>query len=239
MRFKIKFITALILLYLFPLMLFYAPQAQAADVKNLATTASEKGDLVIFYATLIHTGAGTDNVYTKAIAIDGLELVGATIQCISQFGTTNRDVNIDIQGSNSLLDSTFESYQTRGEFDDFSPDGGGLEATALLDRDFAKANTITQFLAATNISGVQPFFALSDTSADTDVLWTEKDQALRCRWIRVVSDGQTSNPATSSTLVILQFKKAAGYYGSGASIKYPRPQDRVKSTRTTTSGLTD
>lgn len=181
----------------------------AADVQDTAVTIDvDDAGWISFTVTLIHTGAATDNVASQAIPTYALELEGATMTAYNAFGTTNRDVNLIIQGSNVAKDTLFEAFQTRLEFDDFSPDGGGLEHTAFLDRDFPKV-VADASIAATVLSSVAGNVSTSNDSDGTvvEISYVERDQALRCRFIRVVSDGTGSNPATSSTVVVLRFKR--------------------------------
>lgn len=189
------------LLFLIPFVL------NAADVQDLDVSVDDQGDKVEYRVTLIHTGAATDNVYSQAIDTYGLDLSKASVQFISVAGATNRDVDLFIEGSNVAKDTLFESYQTRTEWADFSPDAGGLEQTFLLDRDFIKGATASGWSALEYSQGNLAVHALADTSSDSDIIYTEKDLALKCRYIRFKSDGTNSNPATSSTLVVLLVPK--------------------------------
>jgi hypothetical protein len=203
---KSKFFKSVVVLLLASLV--FMPVVQAADVSNLSVTVTQQTgiDFVQFEVTLIHTGAATDNVFSQAIDMAYLDLDGATIQAVALVGGSGRDVNIDIQGSNSLADSTFETYETRGEFDDFSPDDGGLEQSVLLDRDFIKLGTKANLTSVYSAADLK-FFSADSSASDPLMIYTEKDRALRCRYIRVVSAGQSGNIATASTKVILTFRK--------------------------------
>lgn len=201
-----------VLLYSLSLFLFYVP-AYATDADQQDQTVTVDGtseDMwVTFTVTLTHTNAATSNVASQAIRMEGLDLEGATMQAYSAVGVASRDVNLIIQGSNVAKDTLFEAYQTRLEFDDFSPDLGGLEHTALLDRAFFATDTLSN--ATTTYLG-RANSAISIVGQDslgdaTEFAYVGTDPALRCKFIRVVSDGQTSNPATASTTVVLRFHK--------------------------------
>lgn len=211
-KFSIKLIAVLV-------MLSFSSFLFGADVDNRTVTVTQQTgiDLVQFEVTLIHTGAAEDDVASQYIDLAFLDLEGATIQAISLVGGT-RDVNIDIEGSNSKLDSTFEQWETRKEFDDFSPDNGNDEKTAILDRAFIKTDTLTAATLAAKLADLadyqsitDSFFQISNDTAGSPkyITYIEKDRALRCRYIRVVSDGQSGNEATVSTKVILTFRKKA------------------------------
>lgn len=205
-RFRLFSIIALVLFFIATLAPLFA-----ADVADLSVTVKVEEDYVEYTGTLIHTGAATDNVFSQAIDLTGLVLDGATVQFKSEFGATNRDVNLFVQGSNykgTNSDTTFESYQTRTEWDDFSPDDGHLEQNFILDRDFYTNTALASI--GTIQYGISGFVA---AVADTDgtvisVINSQKDMALRCRYIRFQSDGTGSNPATSSTSFKMRLKKS-------------------------------
>lgn len=195
------------LLILFAFSPLFLQPLKAADTSNLTVSlVSQRGEYVIYRVVLIHTGAATDDVRSQAISLDYLDIQDATIQCKSLVGGT-RDVNIDIEGSNQIADSTFEQYQTRTEFDDFSADQAGDELTAILDRDFYKSVALASIATIYDSDeGLITAVADSDGTIKTYV-YKSNDQALRCRYIRVVSDGQAGNEATVSTEVLLRFRK--------------------------------
>lgn len=170
----------------------------AADVDNqtvslidetgsaMATNA-QPYDYAIYSVDLIHTGAAEDNVTSQAINTSGLELV--SIQMLASAVTT-RDVNISFQGSAVLEDTSFVNspfsraggYFWDGDFDDYSAD---------------EANTDQWILpvAADTVDGV---------AGATKVILP--DPALTAKFIRVRSDGQTGNLATTATRVYFIFK---------------------------------
>lgn len=203
-----KFTNFALLLFLVTFLFSY--QLKAADVADLTVSVKVEADFVEYTGTLIHTGAATDNVFSQAIDLTGLTCEGATVQFKSEAGVTNRDVNLFVQGSNyrgTNADTTFESYKTRTEWDDFSPDNGGLEQTFILDRDFYVNTAIASI--GTIQYGTSGFVAAVADSDGTviSVINAEKDLALQCRYIRFQSDGTGSNPATSSTSFKLRLKK--------------------------------
>lgn len=188
--------------------LCFAFAAFAADVDNktvsiIDETGTALGsnvkpfDYAIYYVDLIHTGAAEDNVTSQAINTSGLELV--SVQMLA-FGAT-RDVNITFQGSAVLEDTSFvaspfsrvgASYGD-GDLDDYSADN---------------ANT-DQWLLPQVADTTDGAAGVSKVLRD--------DPALTAKYIRVRSDGQSGNLATTSTKVYFIFKivdKSRSYFGA-------------------------
>ena len=168
-----------------------------ADVTNKSVTlVQEDGSAMptgatpfgyaVYYVDLIHTGAAEDNVTSQAINTSGLELV--SVQMLA-FGAT-RDVNISFQGSGVLEDSSFVSSPFSrvgasygdGDLDDYSPDAGNTDQWLL------------------------PQVADTTDAGSTVTKVLRDDPALTARYVRIRSDGQTGNLATTSTKVYFIFK---------------------------------
>lgn len=189
MRFKIL-LTALLLIALQGVM-------YAQTFRNLATTKvggrGTASDFIIYTVDLIHTGAATDTVFSKAINLDNLKIVSIHLRNI---GVTTRDVNIILQGSPILTDNRFiNSPYTRtlalnGDLDDLSPDA---------------ANTTISFDAwfyhiPTDSTGVE-------AAASVVVMHTVRDPATTMRYFRIYSSGESGNLVTSSTVATITCKK--------------------------------
>lgn len=183
------------------LLLLMAVPTQAANQYNKTVTVWDMGDRVLIKVVLIHTSGAEDNIYSQAISTVGLDPEGATIQWQANNGATNRDVNLFIQGSNDPSnapnDSTFASYFTRTAWDDYSADAANLENIYPLDI-------------------YQDAGDLAAVNGDSIAVITQEEPAVQCLWFRVYSDGQSSNPATSSTTAYILMKKRPGYYGPNA-----------------------
>lgn len=196
--------------------LCFAFAAFAADVDNktvsiIDETGTALGsnvkpfDYAIYYVDLIHTGAAEDNVTSQAINTSGLELV--SVQMLA-FGAT-RDVNITFQGSAVLEDTSFVAspfsrtgaFTGEGDFDDYSADNANTDQWVL-----------PEFYVAIDSTGAED----SGNSGVVTVLKRD-DPALTSKYIRVRSDGQSGNLATTSTKVYFIFKivdKSRSYFGA-------------------------
>lgn len=107
---------------LFILFLFFvfASFSFAADSKNATTSyMSEDEQYIVYYGTIQFTAGATDNHYSKAFSIGNCSTKDkeAVIQVWCD-GVGAVDINVFIQGSNSLLDSTFATNRTDTVFDD-------------------------------------------------------------------------------------------------------------------------
>lgn len=168
-----------------------------ADVLNLATTKVGGGggasDFIVYSVNLIHTGAATDDVFSQAINLNNLVIKSISLK---GFGVTNRDVNLFLQGSIGLLNADFINspyprlLALNGDLDDFSPDAGNV--TLVFNPSVYHINT--------NASGVE---------AASSVIFTNPvpDPAVLGRYFRIRSDGQSGNPVTSDTTVLILCKK--------------------------------
>jgi len=189
MKFKIL-LTTLLLLTLQALTF-------AQTNRNLATTKVGGGgatsDFIIYTVDLIHTGAATDTVFSKAINLDNLEILSIHLRSI---GVTTRDVNIGLQGSNSLTDNRFvDSQYTRtlalnGDLDDLSPDAGN---TTIVFNPWIYQITYTA-------TGVEAAAAVIDIN-------TVRDPATMLRYFRLYSSGETGNLVTSNTIATILCRK--------------------------------
>ena len=186
----------------------------AADVDDKTVTlvqgtgaavpsSSRPFDFAIYFVDLIHTGAATDNVTSQVINTSGLELV--SIQTLA-FGAT-RDVNLILQGSAVLNDSSFVSspfarvagFTGEGDFDDYSPDAGNTDAFIL-----------PEFYVGVDSAGAE------STTQVVEYL-KRRDPALTAKYIRIRSDGQAGNLVSTSTKVYFIFKildKSRKFFGA-------------------------
>lgn len=164
------------------LILPYPAKVKAADVVNITVSFRPDGDRVYYSVNLIHTGGATDNISSQLIDMTGLDTETGVIQ-VWGLTVTGRDVNLFIEGSNSRKDSTFASFYTRPELDDV--DAGGTAPILL------------------NLSLIEKLVVdTGDTSR-----YVIPEAALKCRYLRITGDGQSGNPAGSTTHVRLTFKK--------------------------------
>ena len=166
--------------------------AALADVANKTWTVEDLGDRVKFTATFAFSATdSTNDLTSQAIDMHGLLAEGATAQFVAD-GETGRDVNIFVRGSNAGLALTsFTSFFTRTDWDDFSPDAGN-------------ANTLFD-LSNTNQASQTIMGAQTDSA-----MVVVPEQTLWCEYFVFEVDGQASNPVTSgtnSTIIYLIFKK--------------------------------
>lgn len=202
------------LFYLLFMLFFAVTVSIAADSTNITVTlvqgtggavpsSSRPFDFAIYFVDLIHTGAATDNVTSQVINTSGLKLV--SIQMLA-FGAT-RDVNLTLQGSAVLNDSSFVAspfsrtgvFTGEGDFDDYSPDAGNTDQLVL-----------PEFYVAVDSLG-------GESNASVVAYLKRSDPALTAKYIRIRSDGQAGNLATTSTKVYFIFKiidKSRTFFGA-------------------------
>lgn len=148
----------------------------AADTSNVALTVTDLPDRVVLSVTLLNASSPEANAFSQAYDMVGLDVSRASFQV---YGKTiaSRDVNVFFQGSGSLLGSTFASFYTRTELDDV--DAGGT----------------TPVIVNSDV-----LFLTTEDAGDT-TKFVVPDAALLQRYIRFQADGQTSNPAGSTTTI--------------------------------------
>lgn len=160
----------------------------AQNVRNLAVTIIEdNNEYIVFETTLVHTGAGTDDVSSQAIDMRGLTTVEGCITFTNVTVESARDVNLSVEGSNSNDSLNFVSFFTRLEWDDFSAGTAALELISPFE--IYRASDVVVAL-----------------TADSSIV-IELDPAFRCRYFRFLSDGQPSNPVTAATTVQIKLNK--------------------------------
>lgn len=162
-----------------------------ADVNNIAVTVKDLTDRVKFTTTLIHTGAATDNVWSQAIPMYGLQGEGAAIH-FTAIGVTTRDVNLFLQGCMNTTPAEFQSFHTRERWDDFSADAADLN---LISGPEVFLNAFVYESGNTTGVNVAPII----------------DPAFGCEFIRFQSSGETGNLVTSSTVITMILLKRAGF----------------------------
>lgn len=189
MKFNRSFLVALI----FSLFAATASFAVLADVANKSVTATSDGEYITFTTTLLHTATdSTNHLFSQAVDIRGLDVSTMVIH-FKATGISGRDVNLFVQGSNSLVGTTFASGVTRSQWDDYSADTGNL--AGIFEAEFAYVSSEV-FLAAT---------------ADS-ALFKVRDPAVLNRYVRFDQHGQSGNRSTSNqTVVTIRAKKIAGY----------------------------
>ncbi len=166
--------------------------AALADVANKTVTVEDLGDRVKFTITFAFSATdSTNDLTSQAINMYGLLSEGVTAQFVAD-GESGRDVNIFIRGSNAGLALTsFTSFFTRSQWDDFSPDAGN-------------ANTLYD-LSNTNQASQTIMGATTDSA-----MVVVPELALECERFVFEVDGQGSNPVASginSTIIYLIFHK--------------------------------
>lgn len=181
---NMKFLGFLTLLFL----LVSTFSVQAADTTNISITVRDLGDRVMLSGTLKNVTTPTDNAFSRAYDLSGTTPVGGVIQVWGR-NIASRDVNVFLQGSSSLYDTTFASYTTRQELDDVDASGN---APVLIPAEY---DTLR---------------AQGSGSGDFDYT-PYPDAAFMGRYLRIQADGQTGNPAGSETYFIITLRKVPGW----------------------------
>lgn len=194
------------------LVLAWAALSFAADTANKTVKAFDRGDHYVFTMTLAHGATdSTGHLYSQAIDLRGLDVERAVILFKATAGAA-RDVNLFVQGSDSLKGTYFASAVTRSQWDDYSPDTANL--TNIYQAAFAYVSSET-FLPAT-----------SDTA-----LFKIQDAAFLQKYIRFDQHGQTGNTQHlgNQTEIRLVIPKLPGY-DEHPIWRLLTPANRVKST---------
>jgi len=154
-----------------------------ADVANIAVTKiADNDDFCTYQATMIHTGGAEDDITSQAMYVgfsDPFNKPGV-VHVESIASTANSDVHIYIGG---LFDN------------DLSAVAYGVLDTSL-DIDGTGLNRVTAFGWRTNVNTLASSLILLSSEA-------------LCDYIVIKSDGQSSNPATTSNLVTIKVWKSA------------------------------
>jgi len=152
-----------------------------ADSSNHTVSKRETDTFILYYGTLsFSTADSTNSLFTKALDMTWVDVTQPILLSVrGNSAAAAQDVDMFIEGSNWLQDSTFENYDTNAYFDDvdlFSSDGP------------LKAVINYKVLADDSlVTGVGAQRVYNTTIAGT------VDPAFLCRFIRVEAAGQTGN----------------------------------------------
>lgn len=177
---KIKYFLSFILLLFASFAVF-----GLADVKNKATTSYIEDDhQIVWYGYVaFSTGDSTNDIWTKALWIGDCDLLNfeGSLQIWGN-AVASADVNVFIEGSNTLYDAAFLVHRT----------------DTLLDARGAAAPAIT-LVGKAYITG-----SSAATGATPD-----PDNATRCEYLRLQFDGQSGNRSTVIIYFCLRIPKRA------------------------------
>ena len=153
-----------------------------ADSSNHTVSVKQTDTEVVFYGTLkFSSNDSTSSLFTQAIETEHFDVYQPIVfQIHGNSAAAAQDVNIFIEGSNSLEDSTFENFHTINYFDDvdlFSADGPLIHVINFkIEAKDSLATGISRRTYHTSIAGLI-------------------DPAFLCRYIRIEADGQAGNRA--------------------------------------------